>query len=63
MNHSDIVALLRKEGIYRWEIAKKLQIHEGTFSRWFRSELSREQVRQIIGAIEEIKLDRVKAMG
>ena len=63
MNNADIAVLLRKEGIYRWEIARKLGIHEGTFSRWFRNELSREQVRQIIGAIEEIKLDRVKAKG
>lgn len=63
MNNADIAVLLRKEGIYRWEIARKLGIHEGTFSRWFRSELSREQMRQIIGAIEEIKLDRVKAKG
>ena len=63
MNNADIAVLLRKEGIYRWQIARKLGIHEGTIYRWFRNELSREQVRQIIGAIEEIKLDRVKAKG
>ena len=60
MTNKEIEVLLKKENIYKWQIAKKIGIHETSFIRWFREELKQEQVQQVLSAIEEIKLDRLK---
>lgn len=57
MNNKDIEKLLKEERIFKWQIAKKLGIHETTFVRWFRDELTAEQIQQIQIAIEKIKAD------
>ncbi len=59
MSNSEIVALMRKERIFQWQIAKRLDMHETSLSRWFRSELSQAQQQQVLGAIEEIRLERI----
>lgn len=61
MSNHEIEHLLKQESIYKWQVAKKIGIHETTFVRWFREELTQEQVQQVLSAIEEIKLDRLKA--
>lgn len=61
MNNNDIICLLKTEKIYKWEVARKLGIHETSFVRWFREPLSQEQVQMVLSAIEEVKLDRLKA--
>ena len=63
MSNKEIETLIRKEGVFKWQIARVLQIHEGTFSRWFRDPLTEEQVRAIVAAIEQIKLDKLKSKG
>lgn len=60
MSNKEIEYLLKQEKIYKWQVAKRLSIHETTFVRWFRDELTQEQVNQVLFAIEEIKLDRLK---
>lgn len=60
MSNKEIEALLKQESIYKWQVAKKLGIHETSFIRWFREELSQDRVQQVLSAIEEIKLDRLK---
>lgn len=60
MNNKDIEQLLKQEAIYKWMVAKKIGIHETTFIRWFRDELTKEQIQQVLSAVEEIKLDRMK---
>ena len=60
MNNKEIEQLLKQEAIYKWQVAKKIGIHETTFIRWFRDELKKEQIQQILSAVEEIKLDRMK---
>lgn len=60
MNNNDIVCLLKTEKIYKWEVARKLGIHETSFVRWFREPLSQEQVQMVLSAVEEIKLERQK---
>ena len=60
MSNKEIERLLKQEKIYKWQIAKKLGIHETTFVRWFRDELTNEQKQQVMSAIEEIRLDRLK---
>lgn len=60
MSNRDIECLLKKEKIYKWQIAKTLGIHETSFVRWFREQLSQEQMQRVLSAVEEIKLDRLK---
>lgn len=60
MNNQKIEQLLKREKIFKWQVARKIGIHETSFVRWFRDELSDEQVRRILSAVEEIKLERLK---
>ncbi len=60
MSNKDIERLLKQEQIYKWEVAEKLGLHETSFCRWWRKELSQEQVQRVLSAVEEIKLDRLK---
>lgn len=60
MSNKDIEYLLKKEQIYKWQIAEKLGLHETSFCRWWRKELSQEQVQMVLSAVEEIKLDRLE---
>jgi len=57
-NNLKIIRILKKEDIFRWQVAKKLGIHESVFSRWFREELNDSQVQQIMHAVGEIKAER-----
>ena len=59
MTNKEIVNLMKKESIFQWQIAKRLNLHETSLSRWFRSELTQEQQQRILGAIEEIRLERI----
>lgn len=60
MNNKEMETLLKQEGIYKWQIAKKIGIHETTFIRWFREPLTQEQQMQVKSAIADIKQDRQK---
>ena len=51
---------MRDNNIYMWQVAKKLKVNETSFCKWFREELSEERKQQVMSAIEEIKLDRLK---
>ena len=61
MNNEQIKDLMEENGIYMWQVAKKLNVYETSFCKWFREELSEERKQQVLSAIEEIKLDRLKA--
>lgn len=61
MNNEQIKDLMKENGIYMWQVAKKLNVYETSFCKWFREELSEERKQQVLSAIEEIKLDRLKA--
>lgn len=58
MNNKEIELLLKDNHIYKWQIAKELGIHESTFVKWFREELSQDKQEKIIVAVENIKLNR-----
>ena len=60
MNNQKIEQLLKREKIFKWQVAWKIGIHETSFIRWFRDELSQEQIQRVLSAVEEIKLDRLK---
>lgn len=61
MNNEQLRAVMRENNIYMWQVAKKLNVYETSFSKWFREELSEERKQQVLSAIEEIKLERLKA--
>ena len=60
MNNQKIEQLLKREKIFKWQVARKIGIHETSFIRWFRDVLSQEQIQRVLSAVEEIKLDRLK---
>ena len=60
MKNEEMKQLLKNENIYMWQIAQVLKIHETTFGKWFRTPLTQDQQRQILSAIETIKLTRDK---
>lgn len=60
MNNQDIRAMMKTEHIFLWQVAKKLKMHESVLCKWFREPLTKEQETQILSAIEDIKLTRIK---
>ncbi len=60
MTNTEIKHLLKKENILMWQVARVLEIHETTFGKWFRDPLTKEQQMQVLSAVEEIKLNRIK---
>lgn len=61
MNNEQIKDLMKENSIFMWQVAKKLNVYETSFCKWFREELSEERKQQVLSAIEEIKLDRLKS--
>lgn len=61
MSNEQVKVLMRKNNIYMWQVAKKIGIHETSFCKWFREELSQEQIQRILSAVEEIKLGKLKS--
>ena len=61
MNNAELKALMKENNIYMWQVAKKLGVNETSFCKWFREELSEVRKQQVLSAVEEIRLDRLKA--
>ncbi len=55
MTNAEMKKLFKREGIFMWQIAQALGIHEMTFSKWFRNELSEERQKEVMAAVAEIK--------
>ena len=60
MNNEQLKELMRENGIFMWEVAKKLNVYETSFSKWFREELSEDRKKLVLSAVESIRLDRLK---
>ena len=58
MDKLDIHTVLRKHRIYQWEVARELGIADYTLSRWLRKDLSEDQVKSILEAINRIREER-----
>ena len=56
MANAEIRELIRKRRLRHYEIAEAIGINEFTLSRWLRNELTDEKKREIVEAIEQIKL-------
>jgi len=62
MTSKELKQMFKDEGIFMWEIAKVLKIHEVTFGKWFREDnLSKEHEQLVLSAVEEIELSRLEA--
>lgn len=60
MTSRELKKMFKDEGIFMWEIARVLKIHETTFGKWFREErLSQERERLVLAAVGQIKQDRM----
>lgn len=44
----------KEKGVRLWQIAEKLGVNDGNFSRRLRRELPEEEQRRILGIIEEL---------
>jgi len=60
MNNKDIKEYARSKNVYLWEIAMKLNINDGNFSRRLRKELSDEESSKIMHLIDEISKEKTK---
>lgn len=49
MDNKQIRVVMRDNNIYMWQVAKKLNVNETSFCKWFREELSEERKQQVIG--------------
>lgn len=54
MRNEQLRIIIKQSGIKMWEIAEKLNISDGNFSRKLRKELSAEETEKIIFIIGEI---------
>ena len=52
----------KARGVRLWEIADRLGINDGNFSRRLRRELSEEAREKVLGIIEEIATEREAAV-
>ena len=60
MTSKELKQMFKDEGIYMWEIARALKIHEVTFGKWFREDaLSKEREMLVLSAVEQIKQERM----
>ena len=59
MQNLDIRQRADNAGVRLWQIADKLQINDGNFSRKLRKELPQPEKERIFGIIEELEQTRV----
>lgn len=62
-NNGKAKQMIRESRFFHYEIADTLGINETAFSKWFRKEISDEQLQQIEGAISKLKgtvIDQLK---
>lgn len=58
MKNIDIREKARADGVKLWQIANRLGMNDGNFSRLLRNELQQEVKDRIIGIIDEIAAEQ-----
>lgn len=51
----EIRKAIENSGIFTWQIAKQLGVHENTFYRWMREEITGERREKVLAAIKDIE--------
>lgn len=60
--NQDIRTAAKQNGVFLWEIADKLNVTDGNFSRKLRRELPAEEKRRIFSLIDEIAAQKQNAV-
>ena len=60
MNNLDIRKAIENSNFKYWQVANKLKMNDGNFSRLLRTELDEDNKNKILRAIEELKEEREK---
>ena len=55
MNNIEVRTAIKEAGLKYWEVAEKLGMNDGNFSRKLRKELSDVEKQKVIAAIQELK--------
>lgn len=58
MTGAEVKQLAKKSGVYLWQIAEKLGINDGNFSRKLRKPLSDEDTARVLSAIDQLKAEQ-----
>ena len=58
MHNLDIRKAIEKSNFKYWQVANKLKITDGNFSRLLRTELDEDNKNKVLKAIEELKEER-----
>jgi len=57
--NGDIRTAIQESNLYKWQVAQQLGIHENTFYRWMRKEMSLDKKKIVMEAISKIKKEGV----
>ena len=55
MTGTEVKQLAKQNGVYLWQIAEKLRINAGNFSRKLRKPLSDEDTARVLAGIDQLK--------
>ena len=58
MNNLDIRKAIETSNFKYWQVANKLEMTDGNFSRMLRIELTKENKERVLNAINELKEER-----
>jgi hypothetical protein len=58
MKNEELKSLIKSSGIKLWEVAYKLNMSDGNFSRKLRREFSPDEKRKILSIINDLKEEK-----
>lgn len=58
MTGTEVKQLAKQNGVCLWQIAEKLRINDGNFSRKLRKPLSEADTKSVLDAVEQLKAER-----
>lgn len=58
MTGAEVKQLAKESGIFLWQIAEKLGINDGNFSRKLRKPLSEADTAKVLAAIDQLKAEQ-----
>lgn len=53
--NAEIRNVIENSSFFNWQIAQKMGVHENTFYRWMRTEMTGEKKEKVMTAIAELK--------
>jgi len=59
--NEDVRSLVKEVGVKLWQVAEKLNLNDGNFSRKLRKELSPDDKKRVYAAIEELTKENMEA--